>query len=54
MRKKLLPILILMRLLTHDGLFMENRRVQPKSQPPEVRSAIRRTWRRGRKLFTIP
>jgi hypothetical protein len=54
MKKLILLAVVLFRLLTHDGLFMENRRVQPKSQPPEVRSAIRRTWRRGRKLFTIP
>ena len=54
MRKKLLPILILLRILMNDGLFMENRRAQPKPQPPEVRAAIRRTWRRGRKLFTGP
>ncbi len=54
MKKKLLPILILIRILMNDGLFMENRRAQPKPQPPEVRAAIRRTWRRGRKLFTTP
>ena len=54
MRKKLVPILILLRLLINDGLFMENRRIQPKPQPPEVRAAIRRTWRRGKKLFTTP
>jgi hypothetical protein len=54
MKKKILPILILLRILMNDGLFMENRRTQPKPQPPEVRAAIRRTWRRGRKLLGRP
>jgi hypothetical protein len=51
MKKKILPILILLRLLTHDGTFLENRSPKPRIQPPEVRAAIRRTWKRGRKLF---
>lgn len=50
MRKKLLPILIFIRLLTNDGLMLENRSPKPKQQPPEVRSAIRRTWKRGSKI----
>jgi hypothetical protein len=33
---------------------LENRRPQPKPQPPEVRAAIRRTWKRGKKLFFVP
>jgi hypothetical protein len=51
MKKAILPILILIRLLTNDGFFNENRNIKIKQQPPEVRSAIRRTWRRGRKLL---
>jgi hypothetical protein len=54
MKRIILPILILIRLLTHDGWFNDNRNIKIKQQPPEIRSAIRRTWRRGRKLFTIP
>ena len=54
MKKAILPIIILIRLLTNDGFFNENRNIKIKQQPPEVRSAIRRTWRRGRKLFTGP
>ncbi len=52
MRKKILPILILLRIMMNDGFFMENRRNQPKPQPPEVRAAIRRTWKRGIKKLS--
>ena len=38
-----------MRLLTHDGIMLENRRPKPKIQPAEVRTAIRRPWKRGKK-----
>ena len=51
MRERILLILILLRLLTNDGLFMENRRNQPKRQPPEVIRFIRKPAKRGRKLF---
>ena len=49
MRKRLLPILILLRLLTNDGMFLENRRPLPKLQPVEVLRFIRRPAKRGRK-----
>lgn len=49
MKKAILPILILIRLLTNDGFFNENRNVKLRQQPPEVCSAIRRTWKRGKK-----
>ena len=51
MKRIILPILILIRLLTNDGFFNENRNIKIKQQPPEVRSAIRRTWRRGKKMY---
>lgn len=54
MRKKILPILIIIRLLTNDGIMLENRSPKPRIQPPEVRAAIRRTWKRGRKLLFRP
>ena len=53
MKKKIVPILILLRLLTNDGIFLENRRPQIKSQPPEIRAAIRRIWKRGEKRVSI-
>jgi hypothetical protein len=53
MKKAILPILILIRLLTNDGLFNENRNAKVKQQPPEIRSAIRRTWKRGGKNVSI-
>lgn len=52
MKNKILPILILIRLLTNDGLFNENRNAKVKQQPPEIRSAIRRTWKKGGKKIT--
>jgi hypothetical protein len=53
MKKIILPILILIRLLTNDGFFNENRNIKIKQQPPEVRSAIRRTWKKGGKNVSL-
>ena len=44
-----LDILIVIRLLTNDGIMLENRRPIPKRQPPEVIRFVRRPARRGRK-----
>jgi len=44
-----LDILIVLRLLTNDGIMLENRRPIPKRQPPEVIRFVRRPARRGRK-----
>lgn len=51
MKKTILPIIILIRLLTNDGFFNENRNIKIKQQPPEVRSAIRRIWKKGAKMY---
>lgn len=53
MKRIILPILILIRLLTNDGFFNENRNIKIKQQPPEVRSAIRRSWKRGKKNVSL-
>lgn len=53
MKKKILPILILIRLITNDGIFLENRKPPNRTQPPEIRSAIKRTWKRGKKNVSI-
>ena len=44
-----IELLIILRLLTHDGIMLENRRPIPKKQPPEVIRFVRRPARRGRK-----
>jgi hypothetical protein len=44
--------MIIIRLLTNDGFFNENRNVRSKLQPPEVRSSIRRVWKKGAKKCT--
>ena len=49
MKLFLLDILIVLRLLTNDGIMLENRRPIPKRQPPEVIRFVRRPARRGRK-----
>jgi hypothetical protein len=54
MTKKILPILIILRLLTNDGMMLENRRPQSKRQPTEVLRFIRRPAKKGRKLFFGP
>jgi hypothetical protein len=51
MKKKLLLILIILRLLTNDGIFLQNRRPLPKRQSAEVFRFIRRPAKKGRKLF---
>ena len=43
-------VLSIARLLTNDGIILENRRPQPKRQPAEVIRFIRRPAKRGRKL----
>jgi len=53
MKKVILPILIFIRLLTHDGWFNDNRNIRIKVQPPEVRLAIRRIWKRGAKNVSV-
>ena len=51
MKRLILPILISIRLLTNEGIMLENRRPIPKKQPPEIIKFIRRPAKRGRKLF---
>jgi len=46
--KYLIPILVLFRIISNDGLFTEQRRFTPKKQPPEVRRVERR---KGKKHF---
>ena len=49
MKLFILDILIVLRLLTNDGIILENRRPIPKRQPPEIIRFVRRPARRGRK-----
>jgi hypothetical protein len=42
MKLFILDILIVLRLLTNDGIMLENRRPIPKRQPPEVIRFVRR------------
>jgi hypothetical protein len=51
MKSILLEFLIISRLITNEGIMLENRRPIPKKQPPEIIRFIRRPARRGRKLF---
>jgi hypothetical protein len=53
MKKKMLLVLILIRLITNDGMMLQNRRPQPKRQPAEVFRFIRRPAKKGRKLFNL-
>jgi hypothetical protein len=49
MKLFILDALIIIRLLTNDGIMLENRRPIPKRQPTEVIRFVRRPARRGRK-----
>jgi len=51
MKLFILDILIVLRLLTNDGIILENRRPIPKKQPPEVIRFVRRPAKKGRKEF---
>lgn len=51
MKKKFLLLIIILRLITHDGVFINVRRPQPKPQPAEVRVFIRRTPKKGKKKW---
>ena len=50
MNNKILPLIILLRLFTHDGIFNDNRNVKVKQQPAEVRQSINRIWKKGSKI----
>jgi hypothetical protein len=49
MKLLILDALIVLRLLTNDGIIVENKRSFPKRQPPEVIRFVRIPARRGRK-----
>ena len=49
MKKIFLIGLLVIRLITNEGVFNEGRRPQPKRQPTEVIRFIRRPAKRGRK-----
>jgi hypothetical protein len=53
MKLIILDFLIIIRLLTNDGIMLENRRPIPKRQPPEVVRFVRRPAKRGRKKFRM-
>jgi len=53
MKLAILDFLIVLRLLTNDGIMLENRRPIPKRQPPEVIRFVRRPAKRGRKKFRM-
>jgi hypothetical protein len=44
----MIPLLMLFRILTNDGLFTEQRKFPAKKQPPEIRKVERR---KGKKYF---
>jgi len=49
MKSTLLLGLLVMRLITNEGVFNEGRRPQPKRQPTEIIRFIRRPAKKGRK-----
>jgi hypothetical protein len=49
MKLFILDILIVLRLLSNDGIMLENRRPIPKRQPAEVIRFVRRPAQKGRK-----
>ena len=53
MKAIIVELLILARLLTHDGIMLDKRRPLPKRQFPEIIRFIRRPAKRGRKLFKM-
>lgn len=48
-----IELLIIIRLLTNDGIFLENRRPLPKRQSTEVARFIKRPAKKGKKLFNF-
>ena len=49
MKLFILDVLIVLRLLTNDGIMLENRRPTSKPLSPEIIRFVRRPARRGRK-----
>jgi hypothetical protein len=54
MKANIVLLLIFLRLITNDGMILENRRPQIKRQSAEVFRFIRRPAKKGRKLFFGP
>jgi hypothetical protein len=48
--KLLLPVLIFLRMSSHDGIFTDQRRFPTKKQPPEIRRVERR---QGKQHFRL-
>jgi len=48
--KYLIPILVLLRIISNDGVFSEQRRFPIKKEPPEIRKVQRR---KGKKFFKM-
>lgn len=51
MKKIIIYVIIIIRLITNDGLILENKRSIPKKQSPEVFRFVRRPARKGKKIF---
>ena len=49
MKLLILDILIVLRLLTNDGIMLENRRPIPKKQPPEIHRCTRKKGKSKKK-----
>lgn len=54
MKGALIIGLIIIRLITNDGVFLNARRPQPKRTPTEVVRFIRRPAKKGKKKFMSP
>jgi hypothetical protein len=46
-KKLILLVIVLVRVLVNDGIFTSQRKLPNRPQPPEIRVAIRRPWRKG-------
>jgi hypothetical protein len=53
MKKIFLITLLISRLITNDGVFLNARRIPPRKQFPELIRFIRRPAKRGRKKSKI-
>ena len=47
MARLTMPFLLAVRLLSNEGLILEQRRFPAKPRPKEINTAIARPWRRG-------
>ena len=47
MKSIIIFLFLFLRIIENEGVILEKRRPKPRTQPPEIRIAIKRPWKKG-------